>query len=513
MTLVARKPEHEAKEIELKLAFDPADAPRILDHPLLADANAVPKRRELFTVYYDTGDDVLRQAGVFLRVRATDDGYVQTIKTGNKAEFFERNEWEHPLPSYEPDLAHAEGTALAPLLIPEVREGLNPRFQTRFWRKAYQFQRDATEVELAIDQGEVTAGVLAAPICELELELKSGDARALFHLARELAETLPLTLAVKSKAERGFELLDGGDHRMEKAGGVEVAPDKTNAEAFRTIARNCLRQIVANTPAVRDGSPEALHQMRIGLRRLRAGIALFTKMLDGEDRESIKDALRWITQELGPARDLDVFMADVLEPLRAAHPDNAEVAEAHRDFMTRREAAYTRAKDAVGSDRFRGALLDLTAWIETGAWADYDNARSGPAPSDPIAAHGAKQLSRLRRRVKKSGANLRDLTVDERHELRIRAKRLRYATEFFATTFPGKKSDKRRSESLSALRDLQDSLGVFHDIATRQALRTAAKGDAFAHLPGPDMAEEKKQLKEARRAYARFIEVKAFWKA
>ena len=199
--------------------------------------------------------------------------------------------------------------------------------------------------------------------------------------------------------------------------------------------------------------------------------------------------------------------------MRAAHPDNAEVAEAHRDFMTRHEAAYTRAKDAVGSDRFRGALLDLTAWIETGAWADYDNARSGPAPSDPIAAHGAKQLSRLRRRVKKSGANLCDLTVDERHELRISAKRLRYATEFFATTFPGRKSDKRRSESLSALCDLQDSLGVFHDIATRHALRAAAKGDAFAHLPGQDMAEEKKQLKEARRAYARFIEVKAFWKA
>lgn len=511
--MVARKPEHEAKEIELKLAFDPADAPRILDHPMLAADDVVPKRRELFTVYYDTGDDVLRHAGVFLRVRATDDGYVQTIKTGNKAEFFERNEWEHPIPSHEPDLAHAEGTALAPLLSPKVREGLNPRFQTRFWRKAYQIQRDTTEIELAIDQGEVTAGVRAAPICELELELKSGDARALFHLARELAETVPLTLAVKSKAERGFELLDGGDHGVEKAGVVEVAPDKTNAEAFRTIARNCLRQIVANTPAVRDGSPEALHQMRIGLRRLRAAIALFVKMLAGEDRESIKGALRWITQELGPARDLDVFVADMLDPLRAAHPDNADVAEAHRDFMVRREAAYVRAKDAVGSDRFRGALLDVTAWIETGAWAEQDEVRRGAHPLTTVAGHAARQLSRLRRRVKKSGANLRELTVDERHELRIRAKRLRYATEFFATTFPGKKSAKRRVESLLALRDLQDSLGVLHDIATRQALRAAAEGDAFAHLPGPDIAEEKKQLKEARRAYARFVEVKAFWKA
>jgi inorganic triphosphatase YgiF len=513
VTVVAREPEHEAKEIELKLAFDPDDAPSILDHPLLAAADAEPKRRELITIYYDTGEGALRQAGVFLRVRATDDGYVQTIKTGNKAEFFERNEWEHPIPSHEPDLAHAEGTALAPLLTPEVRAGMGPRFHTRFWRKTYQIEHDGTEIELAIDQGEVTAGMLASPICEVELELKGGDERALFSLARELAKTVNLTLAVKSKAERGFDLLDGGDHGVEKAGVVEVAPDKTNAEAFRTIARNCLRQILANTPAVREGSPKALHQMRIGLRRLRAGIALFAGMLAGQDREPIKGALRWITQELGPARDLDVFAIDVLEPLRAAYPDNAEVAEAHRNFMTRYEEAYTRAKDAVDSDRFRGALLDLTAWIETGAWAQENNARSGSSAGAPVRAHAKKQLAKLRRRVKKSGANLRELSVGERHRLRIRAKRLRYATEFFAATFPGKKADKHREASLAALRDLQDSLGVLHDIATRKALLAVGEGNAFTHLPGPDKAEEKRQLKEARQAYARFVEAKPFWKA
>lgn len=511
--MVARKPEHDAKEIELKLAFDPADAPRILDHPILAAAQDAPKRRELITIYYDTGEDALRKAGVFLRVRATDDGYVQTIKTGHKAEFFERDEWEHLIPSHEPDLAHAEGTALAPLLTPEVREGLKPRFHTRFWRKTYQIHSDAADIELAIDQGEVTAGMLAAPISELELELKAGDKRALFDLARELAKTAPLTLAVKSKAERGFELLDGGDHGVEKAGGIEIAPDRTNVQAFRTIARNCLRQILANTPAVRDGGPEALHQMRIGLRRMRAGIALFGDMVAGQDRELIKAELRWLTQELGPARDLDVFVADVLEPLRVAYPGNAELAEVHRDFTERRATAYVRAKEAVGSDRARLLLLDLTAWIETGAWADGDHTAPGSLAGAPVAKQAAKQLSRLRRRVRKSGAGLRDLTEDERHELRIRAKRLRYASEFFAATFPGKKSTKRREKSLSALRNLQDSLGVLQDIAIRQVLLTVGVEGVLASTPGADRAEEKKRLKEARCAYARFAKVKAFWKA
>ena len=427
--------------------------------------------------------------------------------------FFERVEWEHPFPSHEPDLARVEGTALAPLLTPEVRAGLYPRFHTRFWRRTYQIQRDAAEIELAIDQGEITAGVLATPISELELELKAGDKGALFYLARELAETAPLTLAVKSKAERGFELLDGGDHGVERAGGIEITPDRTNAEAFRTIARGCLRQIVVNAPALRDGRPEALHQMRIGLRRLRAGIALFADIVAGQDREPIKNELRWITQELGPARDLDVFVADVLEPLLVAYPDNAEAAEAHRDITARRATAYARAKDAVGSDRLRRALLDLTAWIEIGAWADGDNARPGSLAGSPITEHATKQLSRLRRRVRKDGASLRDLTVRERHKLRIRAKRLRYATEFFAATFAGKKSEKRREKSLSALQDLQNSLGVLHDIATRQALLAAGEEDVLARLPGADIAEEKKRLKEARRAYARFAKIKAFWKA
>jgi CHAD domain-containing protein len=90
---------------------------------------------------------------------------------------------------------------------------------------------------------------------------------------------------------------------------------------------------------------------------------------------------------------------------------------------------------------------------------------------------------------------------------------LRYATEFFAATFTGKKSTKRQQKSLVALQCLQDALGMLNDIATRQALLTV-NGEAL-HLgaPGDDGAEEKKWLKEAERAYDRFGDVKSFWKA
>jgi CHAD domain-containing protein len=227
-----------------------------------------------------------------------------------------------------------------------------------------------------------------------------------------------------------------------------------------------------------------------------------------QDREPIKDKLRWLAQELGPARDLDVFAADVLEPLRAAHPDDAELTAAHRDFMERRAAAYARAIDAVGSGRFRSLLLDLAAWIEIGDWAQEDNTRAGM----PIGGHAASELSRLRRKIKKKGRVLGDLTAAERHKLRIRAKRLRYATEFFAATFPGKKSDKRRKKSLAALEDIQDALGALNDIAVRQALLAAGEGSGQLCAPSADKAEAEKRLKQAERAYERFAKVKPFWK-
>jgi triphosphatase len=505
-----RDPKAEAKEIELKLEFEADAAPLVLSHSIFDRVAAPPKTRELISVYYDTDAGDLRHAGVFLRVRSTGDGYVQTIKSAQSdSEFLERNEWECAVPTHEPNLDAAEGTALAPLLTPEVLASLKPRFHTRFLRKAYDIQHGGAQIELAVDEGEVTAGVKATPILELELELKSGDKSALFSLAREFAKTVPLSLAVKTKAERGFELLDGGDHTVEKTRPVIVTPDMTNAAAFRSIGRNCLRQIVANAPAMRAGHAEALHQMRVGLRRLRAAITLFNTMLDGGEREIVKDKLRWITQELGPARNLDVFASVVLEPLRAAHPDDDEIQEARRDFEERHTAAYARAIQSASSDRFRVALLDIAAWIETGDWA-CENRRQAKAP---VRRHARKGLSRLRRGIKAKGRSLRHVSPAKRHKLRIRAKRLRYATEFFEVTFPGAKRAERRKDSLAALEAVQDGLGVLNDIVTRKALLAGLHEDSRLRTPAVDSAEEKKWLKRSERAYGRFAKVKAFWKS
>ncbi|HWM31268.1 MAG TPA: CHAD domain-containing protein [Methyloceanibacter sp.] len=498
-----------SKEVELKLEFDPADAGRIEAHPALAASP--PEKQALISIYYDTGDGALRRAGVYLRVRDNGTRYVQTIKAAKSdAELLERYEWEREVPGREPDLDAAEGTALAPLLTPEVRESLRPLFVSRIRRTIHRLEQGGAEIEMAIDEGEIVSSTRQCAVSEVELELKRGEPAALFRLARILAETLPLRLAVKTKAERGFELLEGGAQAVEKAASVDIHLEMPSAEAFRAIARNCLRQIIANEPAMCASNAEALHQMRIGLRRLRAAISLFADMVADAALDRIKAELQWITKELGPARDLDVFAVEVLQPLQEAHPEDADVAETHRNFAERRAEAYAQAAGSIRSDRFRAALLDLAEWTEIGPWTHEDGAEREALRVRPAAEHARKALRRLRKQIRHQGSDLDELSVSQLHRLRIRAKRLRYATEFFAATFPGAKAAKRREKSLAALKDLQDALGSLNDLAMRQTL---IGEETAGHARGDYEANVDRLLASAEKAYKKFSRAKPFWKA
>jgi triphosphatase len=504
------EPAHHSKEIELKFEVDPQDAARVAAHPLLRDSLVPPEERDLASFYFDTSDYALRKARVYLRVRDTGTGYLQTIKSmRSEAEPMQRLEWERQITSPRPELDHAEGTALAPLLTPEVRASLQRLFETVVKRKTFLVASRDSEIEVAIDLGRVVSGERRQPISEIELELKRGETKDLFCLARAFAQALPLRLAVKTKAERGYELVEGRPHDVEKAGDIDIKPDITTADAFCAIAHSCLRQVIVNEPAMSRGQAEALHQMRIGLRRLRAAISIFDDVVADEEQEKIKAGLKWITKELGPARDLDVFAADVLKPQRDARPEDETLAAAHREVEDKRAVAYARAASAGRSPRFRDLVIDLVEWIEAGPWSVDDDEVRKELRIRPIAELAEKELRRLRKRVKKKGADLRHQSVHERHKLRIRAKRLRYATEFFAGTFDGETSAKRRADALSALKDLQDALGGLNDMATRHTLI----GHGVEHGPASSEEQAAKLLHNADDAFSRFVDTKAFWKA
>src|SRR5262245_26603537 len=270
------------REIEFRLDVPIHSLPRLNRSSLLKGAGrSTGKPASVVSVYFDTDKLKLRHKGLSLRVRRIGRRLVQTVKqeNGNGAALFARDEWEKDIRTRQPDLDAARDTAIGPLLNKKLREGLKPVFETSVRRRVFQIQRGASEIEVSIDKGRVEAGRQSSPLCEVELELKHGKAADLFTLAKALANEVPMQLAVKSKADRGYALLTAEKPAAARAAPIAVAPDADMQSAFQTIAAACMHQLVANQPVMLDGDSEGLHQMRVAVRRLRAAISLFSDML------------------------------------------------------------------------------------------------------------------------------------------------------------------------------------------------------------------------------------------
>ena len=166
-------------------------------------------------------------------------------------------------------------------------------------RTTYPLSNGTSEIALTLDKGKIATGRNSRPLCEIELELKRGDEADLFKVARELTQALPAQVALKSKSERGYEMLAGHDDAPVKAVAVDLSPRAATRDGFKAIASACLKQMIGNEPALLAGDPEGVHQMRVGLRRLRAVISLFAAILQDPQTAALKDELNWSTGTSG----------------------------------------------------------------------------------------------------------------------------------------------------------------------------------------------------------------------
>jgi inorganic triphosphatase YgiF len=510
------------KEVEVKLELAPASLPALKRLPLFQNAKRRQKRAAQVSVYFDTEKQTLRKKGLMLRVRRQGRHYIQTIKSTSNAGSFTRNEWETDIAGNHPDLAQAKGTALEPLLTKKLRRRLKPLFETRVQRTVYPLVNGAHAIALAVDHGAIAAGTRSLALCEIELELERGRITELFDNARELTRALPARLALKSKSERGYELIDGKQDLPVKAVAIELAADANARDAFRLIGLACLKQAIDNEPALLKDDPEGIHQMRVGLRRLRAAMSLFAELLRDSQSAAIKTELKWLTNELGPARELDVLVNRVVAPAKSQRRRWRGMPSLSRDIAERRDAALARARDAVQSARFRSLTVDVAAWLHAGQWTDPQDDLVRDQGDLPIEAFAVEQLMRRWRKVRKKGKALAKLDERRRHKLRIQAKKVRYATEFFRSLFASRRAAKRRARFLPALENLQDALGDLNDIAVHEK-RIAAIGIgrrrskpsrvfAAGLLTGREDARTEAAMRFATQAYAAFAKIKPFWR-
>jgi inorganic triphosphatase YgiF len=516
-------------EVELKLWVTPEDINALRNYPGFASSLHHPTHEVLDSTYFDSDERFLRDHGFTLRVRHIDDKRVQTIKSADHGVgLFERSEWEQTIEGDQPDLTGVKDTALGRILTDDVRRALKPVFETRIERTAYHLNGNGADIVMAIDEGQILASDSSQPVSEIELELKHGTPADLFKIARDILNIVPAHLEFKSKPERGYELVEKTPVAAETGCDPELSAGMSAGHAFTLVGRACLRHLVANVPAMigRDGT--ALHQMRVALRRLRAAMSLFSVIVGDDRTEAIKSELRWLAQELGPARDLDTLILEVIQPMRKQHKNEPGLVSISKMFARKRLNCYRQAQTAVQSARFRTLVLDTAEWVEAGPWSASEDPLKRARRELPIEIFAADQLSHRCKRIRRRGKRLDDLDPEQLHRLRIQVKKARYATDFFSGLYHGKKSAKQSKKIRSSLMQLQNNLGRVNDIVTHKALfsdiiASRAKGlteeqgrhRAFAAglIIGDQQAQIQKLLDRARKAYSRFDDAKAFWKS
>jgi inorganic triphosphatase YgiF len=504
-------------EVEVKLEAPPGRVRALAAKPwLLKFATAPAKRQRLVSVYYDTENSALRNAGIALRVRRAGDRLVQTVKRG-AAGPFGREEWEWEIGAPKPDLDMARHSALKDIGLKHLRRKLKPVFETDINRFVIPVRYRGSDIEIAMDRGQVKTGRKHCPISEIELELKAGGTGGLMRLAARIAREANGHYGVLSKAARGYALLDGGGHAPVFAQPVHLEISMTAADCFKTVALSCLHHFAANKEAVLAGEPEGVHQMRVGLRRLRTAMSLFKSLLRGRETERIKHQLKWLTAELGPARDLDVLVKDGIPKLERAKPDEKTLPALKKDLKARREHGFVRVRRAVAGSRCQKLVLETALWIAGGSWALGGNALLASRRQRGGRKFAADEMSRRLDKILKGLDKLKKLDAKERHKLRIKVKKLRYAVDFFECVFPGGNRARKFAKTLTAL---QTALGKLNDIRVHGKLARdythpphgrPQKAFAMGLLRGHEEAAEKRLIARAAKGGRKLAGISPFW--
>jgi len=240
-----------------------------------------------------------------------------------------------------------------------------------------------------------------------------------------------------------------------------VAATATVGEAFVALTRAALEQIEANAAGAASGKdPEYLHQLRVGVRRLRSALRAFRGLLRRRRADAIERLWCAMMRILGAARDWDVFRQshrhDALDAPAAAH----------------RAQAQQRVRELLRSPRFDRTLRS------TFAWAQWLPLRRKADPGERVGRFAARALDRLHGKLRDEASGIDWRDAARRHRVRIRLKRVRYGCDFFAAAFRQRKAQ----DYLEALRLLQDVLGEMNDIEVQRGLlrRLAPRGSALA---------------------------------
>jgi triphosphatase len=334
-------------------------------------------------------------------------------------------------------------------------------------------------VGLSLLHGQLRSVLAEREVARLRL---SGPAPAVLDVARRLVSAFPLLPPDRSLAAEAFSLATALASGPQRHG----APDTTGAESVEACFTHAIGHLLGValyfTPIARAGvGTEGVHQLRVALRRLRSVLKVFRPLTDNPQSRALDEALRDFLALLGPARDWDVFLVGIGRKMTALLPEDRRMRSLLRAAEAERQAAYQGLATALDGPAWRGVLLAGIAFLHGKPWRDGADperlAALDAAPQD----FAALTLGKRWRKLRKAGEDIEELEPDALHEMRLDAKRLRYAAEVLAPVFPSK-ATRRFQRNLSAL---QEELGLSNDasvarLLVRQLERDKDAGRAWA---------------------------------
>jgi inorganic triphosphatase YgiF len=454
------------KEFELKLELTPQELQRVGAHPALEDLTVgKPVTRTLRSIYFDTPDHRLRARGISLRLRSIGDQWLQTIKSGTGVENGVSNadELETIVAQPEPDLGAIDDGKMRRAIQRAVKAStLEPQFETIVTRTTRKLHSDKGDLELALDEGVVRAGDAEDQLCEAELELKAGSPECLLETATALFASESIRLAEASKAERGYNLVLGRPDQSfapQKARHPTLKGDETCAQALALFVDSAAVQIEINRRAVLEtDDPEAAHQLRIGLRRLRSALRAFRPRNDSPATRELEQYARDLGQSVGELRNADVLIESIFAPVAGTMKGDAGFAGLRNALLSHRAATRGKAREALAGEQWSRLQLYLALWPRT----VRDDARMQTS----VRSFAGAALGKGWKKIAKQGADVDGLSLEQRHDMRKALKNFRYTAEFFGSLYNAGKVDA----FVKDLKKLQDVFGYVNDVATAKAL-------------------------------------------
>jgi inorganic triphosphatase YgiF len=450
------------------LELTPEELQRVHTHTLLAGlVVGQPVTATLHSIYFDTPDQRLRHAGISLRIWADGTSWMQRVNVDGPA----ANGLDHPaefvVHRAEPDLGVIDDVKLRRKLARLIRGSvLEPAFETVVKRTTHHLRTEKGDLELVLDEGVVRSGTAEKPICDAELELKSGSASELLETATKLFANEPVRLAKASTAERGYDLIFGrsdASTQPQSAQSVVVVKGATCRDALALFVESAGRQILANRRAVLEtDDPEGVHQLRIGLRRLRSALYAFRPLIDVDATRDMDRHAKAVARAVGALRDADIFIDDIYAPAAGAMKGHPGLRPLKQALQTHRALKRDAARRELQGTHWSALQLYLALWPQTIVECQ--------ALDRPVTRFARGALATCWKKALRRGKHLASLEGEQRHKMRKTLKTVRYAAEYFGSLYKAKDVQP----FVKQLKRLQDLFGYINDVETAVELESIA---------------------------------------